>query len=164
MINGKLGAAILKSYVNTGRPQTIRVSGISMMPLIQNGDCAVVTAAEKLRRGDIIVFQFNGELLVHRVVRKRRNRIYAKGDNAYSREFIEPERIIGRVCAIAHPKGQRKEIRYTFTDRFIIAALSNAVGAYVQGGRSITSAKKTLRYKLLQAVLKSRQSCYNETP
>jgi signal peptidase I len=82
------------------------VSGSSMAPLIHSGDRVLVVSipVERVRLGDIIVFRRNGELIVHRVLKKLRTadnfRFMEKGDGTHMSGLAGGDTIVGRVSMI----------------------------------------------------------------
>lgn len=82
------------------------VSGNSMAPLIHPGDRVLVVSipVEQIRLGDIIVFKRNGDLIVHRVLKKLRNvgnvRFVEKGDGTHVSGLAGGDEIVGRVHMI----------------------------------------------------------------
>ena len=46
------------------------VMGDSMYPVIHQQDVAIVEAVGEYNVGDIIVYQYEGEMLVHRIIKK----------------------------------------------------------------------------------------------
>ena len=85
----------------------LRVYGASMLPWVRPGDIALVRSAtpDTVRCGDIILFQRNARLFVHRLVEKRGAlgalRFLAKGDAQASADgFVGQEEILGRVVRL----------------------------------------------------------------
>jgi len=78
----------------------------SMVPLIKPGDRVLMSgvASEQIRRGDIIVFKRNGNLYVHRVLKKWRTpsgiALTEKGDGTYRYGRVRADDVIGRVMAV----------------------------------------------------------------
>jgi hypothetical protein len=84
-----------------------------MAPLIRPGDQVLVSkaVAEQIHFGDIAVFRHNGELVVHRVLKKWQNAdgVYfvEKGDAQYTYSLIGGDKVIGRVTMV---KGRGKKL------------------------------------------------------
>ncbi len=89
------------------------VSGNSMAPLIHPGDRVLVVSipVDRVRLGDIIVFKRNGDLIVHRVLKKLRAadnvRFMEKGDGTHISGLAGGDTIVGRVNMI---KGKVKRL------------------------------------------------------
>ena len=107
-------ALIIKEFL-TQRKATleIRAAGSSMRPLIKEGDILVVksVAPQKLRRGDIAVFDLGKQLCAHRLIKKNfcANRwvFLAKSDKTFYADtpFSEQD-LLGRVSCIQ--RGRRR--------------------------------------------------------
>lgn len=99
-----LSAAIL----NAGRSLRFRAPGVSMQPLVQDGDQLVVAPVEveKIRVGDIILFtNESGRALVHRVIKYQTldgvMNFLMQGDHASHPDgWISPPSILGKVTLI----------------------------------------------------------------
>ncbi len=76
----------------------IRVSGVSMEPLLHAGDTVTVAPFPTYEVGDILIFRYkNGELLIHRLLKIEGNRYFCKGDNAFRLEDMGAEQILGKA-------------------------------------------------------------------
>jgi signal peptidase I len=90
----------------SGEQHFIPVSGSSMLPLIQDGDQAlVIHGVTGIRRGDMVVFRQQGKMVVHRVLRVNLQTnsptFLIKGDNNLSVDPpVQAEEIVGRVLLI----------------------------------------------------------------
>lgn len=77
-----------------------------MAPLIHPGDRVLVVSipVERVRLGDIIVFKRNGDLIVHRVLKKLRTadniRFMEKGDGTHMSGLAGSDTVVGRVSMI----------------------------------------------------------------
>ncbi len=88
--------------------------GTSMNPILSAGDRVLVkrTYIRELRFGDIVVYEKNGNFIIHRYLYTRWTRrgepyIIAKADNSSKRDDPVPSRhIVGRVVEI--DKGKRR--------------------------------------------------------
>ena len=81
----------------------LRVSGSSMVPLIEPGDMVLVRHVnfEDLRRGDMILVEQGGTFLVHRLVAVHDHGVRTKGDNAsHADVLVAPEDVLGRVVVV----------------------------------------------------------------
>lgn len=76
------------------------VMGDSMYPVIHQQDVAIVEAVGEYNVGDIIVYQYEGEMLVHRIIKKTATTYFCKGDNAFRLEKIEDTDVVGKVCKL----------------------------------------------------------------
>lgn len=97
---------------------TFRVQGISMQPVLQDGDMLIAkyTEVSEFMPGDIIIYQnLFQDRIVHRIIKKNINNskiiFLTKGDNESmgSVEYVYPELILGKVIFIKR-LGQNKNI------------------------------------------------------
>ena len=96
-MNNDLLHKILFANLRAGREMTITVTGVSMEPTMRAGDSIVVCRAETYNVGDILVYSYKGELLVHRLLKLENGRYFCKGDNAFRLEDVTAEEIAGKV-------------------------------------------------------------------
>ena len=84
------------------KTQTLEVvvMGDSMYTVIHQQDVAIVEAVGEYDVGDIIVYQYEGEMLVHRIIKKTATTYFCKGDNAFRLEKIEDTDVVGKVCKL----------------------------------------------------------------
>lgn len=81
--------------------RVFKVKGISMLPLIQNGDRVITRPFEQYQKDDVIVYNYKKEgILVHRIVGISTNSYICRGDNAVRLERVKKEEIIGKVIYI----------------------------------------------------------------
>ena len=80
---------------------TTSVIGVSMNPILKEGDKLTVTKCDDYEIGDILVYLYKqDELLVHRLLKKESNVYYCKGDNCYRLEDVTYDRIVGKVTKV----------------------------------------------------------------
>jgi len=97
-----------KSYIYASK-----AIGVSMEPTINTGDLLIIEKKESpnfnVKIGDILIFEYNGKLVGHRLINIRNNIYYTKGDNSRGVEEVREEQIIGKVVGIIsryNPIGQ----------------------------------------------------------
>ncbi|MBE9569231.1 MAG: hypothetical protein IMF11_01275 [Proteobacteria bacterium] len=84
----------------------IKTEGSSMSPLIRAGDIISLRFAgfKHLKKGDIIAFRKDENLIVHRLLKKRRVNgkgwLCQQGDNLSGRSWIPEEKLLGKVESI----------------------------------------------------------------
>lgn len=78
----------------------ITVVGSSMLPTIKAGDTIDVSVPQEYSLGDVVVFFYNGELLVHRIIKYINGQICCKGDNSFRLEKITSEDLVGKVVKV----------------------------------------------------------------
>lgn len=94
----KIICSILKINLTNNRTPTITISGESMYPTIQTNDRIKIKKCNKYNIGDILIFEFNNELLAHRLLKKN-GHFFCKGDNSFRLEEIDEKDIIGKVIS-----------------------------------------------------------------
>lgn len=100
-IDKSLQIKILMAQKRAGKPFNLTVTGISMNPVLYEGDLATIMTTETYETEDILVFVYNqNELLVHRLLEQKDDIYYCKGDNALRVEKIAHDQIIGELIAI----------------------------------------------------------------
>ncbi len=79
-------------------PFELTVSGVSMNPVLQNGDTVSVCSRDEYYPGDILVFVYkNSEILIHRLLKTEKGRYFCKGDNSFRIEDVEKDAIAGAI-------------------------------------------------------------------
>lgn len=91
---------ILFSSLHAGREMNVTVSGVSMNPTMFEGDRVTVRRIESYTVGDVLVFRYKGELLIHRLLKVENGRFFCKGDNALRIEDLPPEDVAGKVIQL----------------------------------------------------------------
>ncbi len=96
----------LEVWRQAGEQHFIPVTGRSMLPLLQADDRVLVAhGSTGIRRGDIVVFRQDGELIVHRVIgmyhRDGETIFVTKGDNRLHFDPpVSANEIVGRALAV----------------------------------------------------------------
>lgn len=83
--------------------------GVSMMPMLRQKFDSVELAPlpERLQKYDLPVYQYpSGKVVMHRIVKVRKQDYVCLGDNTYAYEYIRPEQLIGLVSAFK--RGERR--------------------------------------------------------
>ena len=136
----------------------LSVSGISMEPLLKQGDRVFIETSSDYRPGDILVFLYhNNVFLIHRLLcieGSGPSAIYlCKGDNAYRLEKVMAQQIVGRATAFL-----RSDKRYILPKsdvNYLIARLSLLVYYTFQNatGKNLEETKKSSAYLAFQQLL-----------
>ena len=92
--------SLRKKILISGKELRILVSGNSMEPVIHDADSITIKYCDKYAVGDIIVYEYKDTILVHRILKKRHNLYFCKGDNCFRIEEVEDRSILGKVVAI----------------------------------------------------------------
>jgi hypothetical protein len=139
----------LELYSTKGKSWLPVLTG-SMAPLIHPGDEVLVSkvAVEQIRFGDIIVFRRDGDLIVHRVLKKWRTVdticFGEKGDMSHTYGLVGGEKIVGRVTTV---KGRNKRLCLSsFLSRLPNLVLSTWLRCTAAGVNRLKSSRsKTIR-------------------
>ena len=96
--------ALLRLRSKIQKPFSLTVSGVSMLPVLHDGDVISVCGRDDYAVGDILVFAYkNGGILVHRLLKIENGRYFLKGDNALRLEDVSKEQIFGAVLLEEDP-------------------------------------------------------------
>jgi signal peptidase I len=95
---------LVREVINHGHKARFTVSGSSMYPwIIDNRDQVLLTRSNKLKNGDIILYQNSrGKYILHRIMKKEGNGYQTMGDSCVTadEELITPREVIGVVQKI----------------------------------------------------------------
>ncbi len=91
---------IMKTMLKKRGLLKITAKGVSMLPFVREGDTVAIKEKVAYNTGDIIVFSYENQILMHRVVRKTADGYWAKGDNSFRIETVSYDKIIGAAEAI----------------------------------------------------------------
>lgn len=100
-------------WKEAGRVIDVKVEGTSMRPLMRPGDTVSLrlTDGSVLKTGDLIAFWQDGNLNVHRLIRRRNIDksvwLCQKGDNLSGWSWISTDEVLGKVESI---RGRGKQI------------------------------------------------------
>ena len=90
--------ALIRQILSSNGRAYVRVTGISMQPLLRNlRDGVILIPPKKIRTGDIVLYdRHNGRYALHRVIRKYENGFTMAGDNQwYLEENLSYDQIVG---------------------------------------------------------------------
>ena len=113
-----LSIAALRLWRTAGREIRLETEGISMRPLIEPGDEIRVQLMDPdpLRIGDLIAFWDGAKIVVHRLVKIQRSemgrRFCEKGDDLLDWNWIDEDRVLGKVVSIESRKGRLAMARW----------------------------------------------------
>ncbi len=138
----------IKAQLLSGKKIKVLVSGTSMRPLLRPDENVLVEKMRRVYAGDIVVFEHNQQLLVHRVMKVTRDKIITKGDNAYSTEEIHPDKIYGTALILIKPDNEI-DLRSSLWIHKIIALLSFSFNKYWIRKNKNNNVGKNWRKKLL---------------
>ena len=93
----------IREIVEVGGVVRLVVTGHSMLPtLVEKRDSVLLVKPNKIKKGDIVLYQRkNGDYVLHRIVKKKNGIFYLCGDNQTAVEYpIYKEQIFGLVTGI----------------------------------------------------------------
>lgn len=99
----------LEQRMAAGQLALIRTKGVSMQPLLYEGESHVIVAPapDDLAVGDLALAKLpDGRYLLHRVIGKDPDYYYTRGDNCYSEEAIPRKKVVGVAVEIGR-RGRR---------------------------------------------------------
>lgn len=92
---------LLFAQVNSGKEVEISVVGTSMNPTLYEGDTIAIKKYTDYNIGDILVYIYKDDgLLVHRLLDRRDNEYFCKGDNSFRLEDINYTDVLGKIIAV----------------------------------------------------------------
>lgn len=77
-----------------------RIEGNSMNPSLLTNDYVFLDKEKQPNVGDVVMFMYEGQYLIHRIVRKKQLEIWCKGDNSVRIEKIDYAAVIGVVSSV----------------------------------------------------------------
>ncbi len=111
-VNATMRKAVLELLLAGRRPFTLKVRGESMLPFLATDDIVTIApcSASEVSVGDIVAYQNETGIAVHRVLRKLTGngevKLYQAGDNLLGGSWLREAQIVGRVVAVRHSNDQ----------------------------------------------------------
>ena len=93
---------LLTTSIRSGLPVRMVVQGTSMSPALKRGEAVIIRnfPCEELEVGDLIIVERDGVLITHRIVARRADGWYTKGDGLPELDpVVQSGKILGRVEA-----------------------------------------------------------------
>jgi len=91
-------AKLIKAILIAKGEFHITISGVSMMPILENGQSVRLVQKDTYNPGDILVYEYKNEgLLAHRLLKIENGRYFCKGDNSFRLEDLTADQILGKV-------------------------------------------------------------------
>ena len=111
LLSGEMLRELLEPILERGIPFRIKARGFSMSPFIKNNDVITISplAASTIHIGDVVAFIHpeTGKVCVHRMIKKKGNHYFIKGDNVPFPDGLIPRDQILGVVTQAVRKGKR---------------------------------------------------------
>lgn len=97
--------SLVASFLREGKTVRFVANGLSMQPLINDGETIVVEPVQSLRRGEIYVYENDKGIIAHRLIKIDGERLTFRGERAIDNDPpVTRERVIGRVVAVERRK------------------------------------------------------------
>ena len=88
---------------------SFRVIGDSMFPFFKNGKTIVtVEKTNEVKLHDVILFNYDGQIVLHRIIKMVDEYFICQGDGAFRKEYVIGEDIYGKVTYFYEPGKQIK--------------------------------------------------------
>jgi hypothetical protein len=150
-------------WAEMGEKTSCRIIGDCMAPLIRQGDLLVIEHGKgSLRRGDILVFKKDENLLAHRLVYIEKTTagelLYTKGDRSrYIDPPLFPDQIQGKVLEARGSNGHLNfTSRFWLLSSYLLAVLSHASAPDCRSGIFLWRALRVLRSIISPKLLAQR--------
>ena len=137
---------LLFAGLYSGKDMTLTVTGVSMEPYMKEGDSVTVKKYDDYSVGEVLVFLYKGELLIHRLTKIENGRYFCKGDNALRLEDMTLPDIAGK--AILHNGEPLKETPAYLTS---LSYLVNR--AFRKCGYDMNKTKESAIYRFYQKII-----------
>ncbi len=102
---------LIEELLEQGKKVRLTIKGNSMKPLLRDGLDQVeisIPDEREIIKGAIVLFRYGNDFLLHRVISRKENQIFLRGDNVFqSIETVNTEQVIGIVRKIIYLGGQR---------------------------------------------------------
>ena len=94
--------SFLKKRMNSQGTVSVKIGGLSMMPVLQPDSLVQVRSEQYYDIGDVIVFYYKStdSIIVHRILDRKDGEYICKGDNCFRLERVGDVDILGKVVGI----------------------------------------------------------------
>jgi signal peptidase I len=101
-----LATVVIVEALRAGKSIPLRITGRSMYPFLSSGEVVLLEPCpvQSLETGDLVAFERDYRVILHRVLAIHPGKVIEKGDNVRQETVVEERQIIGRARAIL---GQR---------------------------------------------------------
>lgn len=107
-VNTDIWLSEIADILKSGNEAPLTVTGSSMLPFLRNEkDAVLLSGAKSVRKGDVALYKReNGQYVLHRVTKRKKDGLYFCGDAQYSLEGPLPETCILAVVVKARWRGK----------------------------------------------------------
>jgi len=100
----------VEQEIAKGNTVQFLLKGNSMLPLLRSGKDRVVLVPCKeneLKRMDVVLFRYQGNHVLHRIIDRKGSKLVLQGDGSYiAKEQCTTSDVIGRMDSIIRPSGK----------------------------------------------------------
>jgi phage repressor protein C with HTH and peptisase S24 domain len=87
----------LIGFLNQGKEVSLMVKGTSMKPFLDEETEVFLKQDKSYKRGDVCLFKYKEQYLLHRLLKSKDGYYYFRGDNSYRKEVVNEAVIFGKV-------------------------------------------------------------------
>lgn len=102
--------SMVEKEISRGNSVHLRVKGQSMYPLLRDRKDEVILhpcTCDELEVMDVILFKYNGNYVLHRIIKMDASQLYMRGDGAFkAMEHCPKTDVIAKVASIIRPYGK----------------------------------------------------------
>lgn len=102
---------LIKFLTNTNLVKNFIVRGSSMLPYIQQGEKAIISPDSSIEKGSVLFFNYDNYVLLHRVVRVKKDKYICKGDNNFRLETVCLDDTIGVCTEVIDINGSVRQLK-----------------------------------------------------
>jgi len=90
-----------------------------MQPFIQNNDVILIKKSCSYSLGDIVIFYNKSNLICHRIIYLKKDKVITKGDNSFAFDrVLKIDSIVGRAVLLYRQKNQNISPNFVDLSRF----------------------------------------------
>lgn len=108
-IKNRVFFPLLEEELKENKKVRFRIKGNSMYPLLRDEKDEVLLVScdpMQIHTGDIVLFKFKGNYILHRFIQKEKHTFIFKGDNVwYNKEYCQANDLVGVVERVYRKKG-----------------------------------------------------------
>jgi len=124
---------------NLGKTIKVKIRGKSMQPLIPDKSFAEVSVSslEKLKAGDIVIYYFGKNFVMHRILKKKQDYFLIKGDNRLTFDpLINRKLILGKVTGANGKKIDSLKFRLTKMPIVVLSLITGRIFTKIFAGKN----------------------------
>lgn len=113
---------LIRECINSGKRVNMRVTGVSMYPLLYNRrDTVVLERADSVKKYDIVLHERqDGKYILHRIIKKKGDVLTIAGDFEIQKEYpVSTSQVIARVVGFVR-KGKYHDVNEPFFKAYAV--------------------------------------------